>query len=343
MKQDKTLTISNNKEVANNPSLINNDKTLTMSNNKEVVNNPSLINNDKTILPSSILQDENSIELNLERSRYDINHIRLLFNLVEKKDWIAIREVTINSTNEECNPIDINSLHLIVNRAFVILSSLILQGYDNKLLDDAESLCNNAENIFLNADKENFGIDKINSFVVFGITTYICYLVSSYNHALKYSCIDKCREFIEIYNCIKSKSLSFCKDDSDVLVLSSQWYDEGTLYINSIENTTELPDLKPIITDNALNEWEKSKINIKNKMNDPSKESPSIAMDTLMKFTGLESIKKQFLSDFHRINLSKEQGISFDSCNYNTRCDGNPGRNSYLFISHIYFIQFNYL
>lgn len=331
-KKNEIIALNNDSEIVEMD--IMSDSLVKNSNNNEVVYS-LLKNNNDLFFSNSFLNDEKSIELNLKI--YDINHIRLLLNLEGKKDWIAIREVAMNSTNgeEDHIPTHINNLHLIVNRAFDILSRLNLQGYKNKLLDDAERLCKNSEDIYLSLDEKNIGIDKINSFVVFGIATYIFYLVSSCNLALKYTCIDKCREFIEIYNCIKSVSLSY-KDESDILILSSRWYDEAAMYINLMDKATEPSNLHSIIQDNASNEWENSKIYIKNNINYSFEKSPSIAMDKLMKLTGLESIKKQFMSEFNRINLSKEQGISFDSCNYNTRCDGNPGIISYYFYLSIY-------
>eukprot|EP01041_Mallomonas_annulata_P005723 gene5723-11565_t len=53
--------------------------------------------------------------------------------------------------------------------------------------------------------------------------------------------------------------------------------------------------------------------------------SPSPSIDTLMKLTGLESVKLVFINEYHRINLSKEQGLTSGASSYNTRCDGNPG------------------
>jgi SpoVK/Ycf46/Vps4 family AAA+-type ATPase len=55
-----------------------------------------------------------------------------------------------------------------------------------------------------------------------------------------------------------------------------------------------------------------------------AKSSPSVAMDTLMGMTGLESVKNCMLEQYHRITLASEQGAGGAS-SYNTRFDGNPG------------------
>lgn len=53
--------------------------------------------------------------------------------------------------------------------------------------------------------------------------------------------------------------------------------------------------------------------------------TPSEAMDTLLEMTGLESVKADVLSLFHKVKLSKEQQKDLTNSNFNTRFDGNPG------------------
>lgn len=57
----------------------------------------------------------------------------------------------------------------------------------------------------------------------------------------------------------------------------------------------------------------------------PAPTTPSPAVDTLMKLTGLETVKQAIVDQYNRIVLAKAQGVPTSSGSYNLRCDGNPG------------------
>jgi SpoVK/Ycf46/Vps4 family AAA+-type ATPase len=53
--------------------------------------------------------------------------------------------------------------------------------------------------------------------------------------------------------------------------------------------------------------------------------SPSEAVDILLQMIGLASIKDEFITLYNDLSLSREQKMTFDSFNLNTRFVGNPG------------------
>lgn len=52
--------------------------------------------------------------------------------------------------------------------------------------------------------------------------------------------------------------------------------------------------------------------------------SPSAAVDSIMKLTGLEEVKSSIIDTYDRLLIAKEQGTP-SAASYNLRCDGNPG------------------
>ena len=56
-----------------------------------------------------------------------------------------------------------------------------------------------------------------------------------------------------------------------------------------------------------------------------SSPSPPIVMKELMKLTGLESVKREFIKEYEKVVIAVKQGVQLQGSSYNLRCDGNPG------------------
>ena len=116
---------------------------------------------------------------------------------------------------------------------------------------------------------------------------------------------------------------------TDLALLPKEWSEAATAFIDSllVVPETAASSSKASALFNGANrtiadDWAECK----NSSPQDDNQSPSPALDKLMSMTGLETVKRSMLTEFHRIQIAKEQGVVAGSDgNYNTRFDGNPG------------------
>ena len=115
--------------------------------------------------------------------------------------------------------------------------------------------------------------------------------------------------------------------------IPSQWIEVAQACLAGVDVTSQPigRDLKKVSSSSARDasaQWKRCKKmwveQEKDNNKDSEAESPSPAVDQIMKMTGLESVKQSIVDDYNRIVLSKKQGLDHAS-SYNAIYKGNPG------------------
>jgi hypothetical protein len=104
-----------------------------------------------------------------------------------------------------------------------------------------------------------------------------------------------------------------------------------SFFKNEIQQLLKNPNCELKITnveeEQLLESWQRMRIHWKQSEEGRTdeRESPSEAVDTLLRMTGLVSVKKLMLGMYTNEQLQKEQGMSYSNKNLNTIFGGNPG------------------
>eukprot|EP01041_Mallomonas_annulata_P012967 gene12967-27372_t len=234
-----------------------------------------------------------------------------IFQYIGKQDWIRCYDVThvaLNKLSNSVEPVPNHSLEVIL-----LLVSLHLGESVSEVANKLDKLW--IQHISYN--KKDMHEKLILHYVLAVCKSKTNYSRKASNHAK---------------NFIKLLKTNTANDVTTNIIIPSKWTSDAfVIIINAMFDNMTSTSNSNTTSMSAFQKWERVKtvfqatsVSVPNK-NLSTSSLPCPSIDMLMKLTGLESVKQIFISEYYRINLSKEQGLTSGASSYNTRCDGNPG------------------
>lgn len=229
--------------------------------------------------------------------------IKEMITMAEKNSWLALHD-KVEAMEKD------TSFDRVILRLFSLLISINL----------GEMLQEEAEYFMTKLSKNRMTSSDIDN-LKFILTLYINFKIAATNLRYLETAINYGERFLKIaenserYKCF-------------TVSLPPHWRTEVEEKCNELKSLNSKPTTPG--TSSAADEWKRCKLLI---TSDSSSKSSVEAIDEMMKLTGLETVKRDFLNEYERICIAKERGESGALASYNTVLIGNPGTGALILFS----------